>query len=170
MKRFAIACAVVMVALSVSACGAQAPEEPASETSKPATVDYTKLLTAADVEQVSGKTGVKAVPADSQAGAGGDLNFADETGELIVMANFGDAAWFAAMKDSANYRGPVQGVGEEAFNGPTEDMGPKIYQLGAFEGQTGVLLTSFLDPGEGEPILPQPKLEELAAIVLERAP
>jgi hypothetical protein len=47
-------------------------------------------LTTADVEKVSGMSGVKTVPRGSRPGAGGDLNFVGADGKLLLMVNFGD--------------------------------------------------------------------------------
>ncbi len=57
-----------------------------------------KYLTGADIEKVTGMKGVKLIPAGSVAGAGGDLNFADASGELILMIQFTDAKTYAGFK------------------------------------------------------------------------
>jgi len=49
---------------------------------------YDKLLTIADVEKVTGLSGVKTVPNGSQTGAGGMLNFVNASGKLVLAVNF----------------------------------------------------------------------------------
>ena len=44
-----------------------------------------QYLTVQDVEKITGLHGVKLVPADPSKGAGGDLNFANKDGKLILM-------------------------------------------------------------------------------------
>ena len=43
-----------------------------------------QFLTVQDVEKITGFHGVKIVPADASKGAGGDLNFANSNGDLIL--------------------------------------------------------------------------------------
>src|SRR5690349_12432445 len=56
-------------------------------------------LTPADVERLSGATGVRLVPRGSQTGAGGDLNFVTAEGKLLLMVNFGDAQLYRKARD-----------------------------------------------------------------------
>ncbi|MDP2300535.1 MAG: hypothetical protein Q8M55_07465, partial [Actinomycetota bacterium] len=60
-------------------------ESSADELVAPPPVDPSALLTPADVEQVTGLTGLSVVPYDPAVGAGGDVNIADETGQLVAM-------------------------------------------------------------------------------------
>lgn len=173
MKRAALIALAIVVTLGLTACvGSKDETKPivggGSSSAGKTAPDYSKLVTPADVEKVTGFKGIKIVPADPTNGAGGDLNFAQANGELVMMANFGDKAWFEANKKTPNYRGPVSGIGDAAFNGPTAQMGTKIFQLGFVKGDTGVLLTSFLSNDGGKPIIPQAKLEEIAKLVLPR--
>ena len=46
-----------------------------------------QYLTVQDVEKITGLQGVKLVPRDPSKGAGGDLNFANKDGKLILMVN-----------------------------------------------------------------------------------
>ena len=57
-----------------------------------------KYLTGADVDKAVGMKGVKLIPRGSVAGAGGDLNFADASGELILMVQFTDAKSYEAYQ------------------------------------------------------------------------
>ncbi|MBI5232019.1 MAG: hypothetical protein HY876_07635 [Coriobacteriales bacterium] len=171
MKRFIVAtlCAV-LAALVLGGC---APATEAKDSSKSAKVeakkiDYSKLLTPADVKKASGVS-VKLAKPNPEKGAAGDLNFVDGSGRLIVMANFGDKAWFDANTGGPNYREPLAGVGEAAFTGPSADVSNKVYQVGALKGDTAVLLTSFFQEKGGDPILSQAELAELAKAVVSRA-
>jgi len=61
---------------------------------------YDKLLTIADVEKVTGLSGVKTVPNGSQTGAGGMLNFVNASGKLVLAVNFGDAQLYRKARDT----------------------------------------------------------------------
>jgi hypothetical protein len=127
-----------------------------------------KYLTPADVEKVAGITGVKVVAKNPSKGAGGDINFADGKG-LILMVNVGSAKWFANMKTSRNYRGPVGGLGDEAFDGPSTEIMATLYQLGFRKSDNAALLTTYLVPGDPPTArLSQDQLKQLAAIAVSR--
>jgi hypothetical protein len=102
-----------------------------------------KYLTGADIEKVAGMKGVKLIPRDSAVGAGGDLNFADASGELILMVQFTDAKNFSGFK-SKYTKGTVSGVGDQAIQGAAMPGMPD--NLLAFtKGTHCVVLTSFGD-------------------------
>jgi hypothetical protein len=104
---------------------------------------YEKYLAAADVEKVTGARGVTLIARGSAAGAGGDLNFADGAGELMLMVQFADARNFATLKDKYA-KAPVSGVGEQAFQGGSMPGMPD--NLLAFtKGTRCVVLTAFGD-------------------------
>jgi hypothetical protein len=127
-----------------------------------------KYLTPADVEKVAGIAGVKVVAKDPAKGAGGDINFADGKG-LILMVNIGSAKWFANMKTSRNYREAVAGIGDEAFDGPSTEIMATLYQLGFRKSDDVVLLTTFLTAGDPPTArLDQDQLKQLAAIAMSR--
>ena len=127
-----------------------------------------KYLTPADVEKVAGIAGVKVVAKDPAKGAGGDINFADGKG-LILMVNIGSAKWFANMKTSRNYREAVAGIGDEAFDGPSTEIMATLYQLGFRKSDDAVLLTTFLTAGDPPTArLDQDQLKQLAAIAMSR--
>lgn len=75
-----------------------------------------KYLTGADIEKITGIKGVKLIPRLSVAGAGGDLNFVDGTGELILMVQVTDAKNFDAFQKKYS-KGTVAGVGDQAVQG-----------------------------------------------------
>ena len=105
---------------------------------------YDSFLTIADVEKVSGLTGIKIVAKDPSKGAGGDLNFATADGKLVMMANFLNVRYFQEYKKQPSYfKAPVAGVGDEAFSGPKRD--PQ-YVLFFRKGNYCVTLSSFFNP------------------------
>jgi hypothetical protein len=77
---------------------------------------YEKYLTAADVEKITGIKGVNLIPRGSVAGAAGDLNFSDASGELILMVQFTDAKNYESFKNKYP-KGAVSGVGNQAVQG-----------------------------------------------------
>lgn len=106
---------------------------------------YDKYLTVADVEKVSGLTGIKIVPKNPAKGAGGDLNFATSDGKLVLMALFSGASLYAPSKQQAGYfKAAVPGVGSEAFSGPKND--PQ-FVLCFKKGVYCVTLSSFFNIG-----------------------
>jgi hypothetical protein len=130
---------VFMVAVLLPATGAllaQAAESP-----------YAKYLTAADVEQISEFTGIKAVERNPLQGAGGDLNFAKADGKMVVSAKFYDANWYAGSKrNKDSIKAMVPDIGEEAYIGPGY-IDPQ-YILVFLKGQHCVFLSTALVPGD----------------------
>ena len=83
-RAVAMACALAGVGLVVRA-QAPAPDP---------------RLTIADVEKVSGVSGVKQVAQGSMTGAGGALNFTGPDGKLILMVNFASAPLYDGARKS----------------------------------------------------------------------
>jgi len=125
-----------------------------------------KYLTGADIEQVSGMKGIRLVPRGSVAGAGGDLNFVDSSGELILMGQFTDARSYAGFK--AKYaKGAVAGVGDEAVLGAV--MPGMTDNLLAFKkGTHCIVLTSFADFVRQKVYLTADQLTALGKLVASR--
>lgn len=104
---------------------------------------YEKYLTGADIEKVTGMKGINLIPRGSVAAAAGDLNFADASGELILMVQFTDAKNFGGLKNKYA-KGAVSGVGGEAVRGAALPGMPD--NLLAFtKGTHCVVLTAFGD-------------------------
>ena len=104
---------------------------------------YEKYLTGADIEKATGMKGIKRIPRGSAAGAGGDLNFTDASGEPILMIQFADVISFTAFK-SKYAKGAVSGVGDQAIQGGS--MPGMADNLLAFtKGMHCVVLTAFGD-------------------------
>jgi hypothetical protein len=102
-----------------------------------------KYLTASDMEKATGLKGINLVPRGSVAGAGGDLNFTDSSGELILMVQFTDARSYAGFK--AKYaKGTAAGIGDEAVMGAiVPGMAENL--LAFRKGAHCVVLTAFAD-------------------------
>jgi hypothetical protein len=80
---------------------------------------YDKYLTVADIQKVTGLTGIKQVPREPRKGAGGHLNFVNQNGEMILIASFLTAEDYNSYKSAENMvKEPVKGLGDEAFVGP----------------------------------------------------
>jgi hypothetical protein len=130
---------------------------------------YDQYLTGIDVEKVSGLKGIKEVPKNPSKGAGGDLNFADPDGKLVVMANFLPGDFYAKYKkQSGAFKSDVKGVGDEAFSGPPS--GPE-YVLVFRKGDHCVTLSSFFNiggPASKPLMLTKEQLIALGKIVAER--
>src|SRR5208337_3539163 len=80
-----------------------------------------QYLTVQDVEKITGLHGVKLVPPDPSKGAGGDLNFANKDGKLILMVQRmlnSDMLYSQTKKMKEAFKEDIQGVGDAAFIGP----------------------------------------------------
>ena len=143
---------------------------PAASTTAPSgsPAEVSDLLTPADVEKVSGLTGIKAVARGSLPGAGGDVNFVGADGKLVVMANFFDGAQFEALKGTPNYREALSGLGDAAFVGPSDTVMPTLYIVGFKKGDHTAILVTYFKSGASDTILTMDQLKALAAIVASR--
>jgi hypothetical protein len=146
------------------------PPQASTTESSAASGKPSDLLTAADVEKVSGLTSVKNVDRGAVTGAGGDVNFVDAAGQLVLMASFYDGAQFDALKQTPNYRQDLSGLGDAAFIGPSTDVMATLYEVGFKKGDHTVLLVTYFKSGSGakETQLSMDQLKELVGIVLSR--
>jgi hypothetical protein len=127
---------------------------------------YEKYLTGPDVEKVTGMKGVKLTPRGSAAGAGGDLNFADASGELILMVQFTDTKNFGGFKNKYA-KGAVSGVGDQAIQGAAMPGMPD--NLLAFtKGTRCVVLTAFGDFIKKKVYLTVDQLTALGKLIASR--
>jgi|SRR5262249_36972469 len=132
----------------------------------------TPKLTAADVEKISGLTGVQLVAPGSVAGAGAGLNFATADKKMIVMVNSGPAAMYQRAKDQKTYAGvpmplfhaAVPGIGDEAFDSPP---GPLQFVLYVRKGTTALSFTAYY-VSANKATLTMGQLKELAKIAVGR--
>ncbi len=124
------------------------------------------LLTIADVEKVSGKTGLKLVPRDPTKGAGGDLNFATADDKMLAMLVVADMSIFTQWKGHTTYNaGAIPGVGDEAYKGPG---GPTQYLVFFRKGEKVASVSSFMDMATAKPYLSMDQLTVLAKLVASR--
>lgn len=125
-----------------------------------------KYLTGADIEKVTGMKGIRLIPRGSVAGAGGDLNFADASGELILMVQFTDAKSFGGFKDRYA-KGAVSGIGDQATQGAAIPGMPD--NLLAFtKGTHCVVLTAFGDFIKKKVYLTIDQLTALGKVIASR--
>jgi hypothetical protein len=125
-----------------------------------------KYLTAPDIEKVTGMKGVKLTPRGSVAGAGGDLNFADASGELLLMVQFTDAKSFGSFQNRYS-KGAVSGVGDQAVQGAAMPGMPD--NLLAFtKGTRCVVLTAFGDFVKKKVYLTVDQLAALGKLIASR--
>ena len=111
-----------------------------------------QYLTVQDVEKITGLRGVKLVPRDPSKGAGGDLNFANKDGKLILMVNrnlSSDMLYSQTKNMKGAVKEDIQGVGDAAFTGPAGALqyfvsfkkGKGSGTVATFSGDTAMLLT-----------------------------
>jgi hypothetical protein len=111
-----------------------------------------QYLTVQDVEKITGLRGVKLVPRDPSKGAGGDLNFANKDGKLILMVNrslSSDGFYSQTKNMKGAFKEDIQGVGDAAFIGPPGNYpyfvafkkGKGSGSVATFSGDTAMLLT-----------------------------
>ncbi len=125
-----------------------------------------KYLTGADVDRVAGMKGVKLIPRMSVPGAGGDLNFADAAGELILMVQITDARNFDGFKKKYE-KAAIAGVGDQAFQGAIMPGMPD--NLLAFtKGSRCCVLTAFGDFAKNRIYLKIDQLAALAKVIASR--
>ena len=152
--RLTVGCVVIVLSMGAAIARAQAPDN---------------RLTIADVEKLSGLKGVTQVARGSTPGAGGNLNFVGPEGKLLLMVNFGSAAFYdGAKKAPMVFHALVPGLGDEAFDGPT--TGAVQYTLYVKKGSKAFSLASFFVP-RSRPMQPRLSMDQLKAaakIILSR--
>jgi len=155
--RSQVACALVLIAMSSSIA--------AQDFSARALAD--KVLTLGDVAQITKVKGLRTVEKNPATVASGDLNFADASGEVLLMLTVSAASEFALLKRTAAAR--VEGVGDEAYEAPNKaaagGLAPfmLIFRKGEY---TAMLVSTFT--GTGAPRVPQAQLKQLGQIVASR--
>lgn len=129
---------------------------------------FEELLTPDDVEKIIGIQGLKLIPRDPVIGAGGDLNFAKDGNDLVLIVSIQNASMYTQWKNEEGFfHADVSGIGDEAFEGP--DFGEYRYILIFRKGKNAVSMSSFIDmDAGGKPYLNQDQLQELAKIMTSR--
>lgn len=131
---------------------------------------YDKYLTAADVEKAGGLSGIEKIPYDPSKGAGGTLNFGLADDKPVVIATMmtvrpGD---YQKYKDQSKkyIRGPVAGIGEDAYDGPP---GPVQYFIGFKKGTWYVQISTFFNmEAGGQTYLSMDQLKALCQVIAGR--
>ncbi len=104
-----------------------------------------QYLTVQDVEKITGLQGVKLVPANPSKGAGGDLNFANKDGELILMVQRmlnSDMLYSQTKKMKDAVKADIEGVGDAAFTGPAGNLQYFVtFKKGKGSGSAATFLT-----------------------------
>jgi len=126
-----------------------------------------ELLTPADVEQVTGLSELVVVAYDPSVGAGGDVNIADASGQLVVMLVVADPeVWDQWLTDGMTVAEPVAPpVGDESFIGPNPDVSSATYVFGFRRGDVAIVLETFFVGDSAETVLSTEDLRALAEIV-----
>jgi len=120
-----------------------------------------QYLTVQDVEKITGLHGVKLVPADPLKGAGGDLNFANEDGKLILMVQrmlYSDALYSQTKKMNGAVKADIGGVGDAAFTGPA---GALQYFVSFKKGKGSGTVSTFMTITGGA-LLPMDQVKKVA--------
>lgn len=152
-------------ALTAEETEVESPNLPAADSR-----DFSALLTPADVEAVSGLSGLKTVPYDPMIGAGGNVNIAEADGQLVAMLIVEDAESYDIWEgDSQTYlRDYTPAVGEKSFIGPHDSVTTDSYIFGFRSGSYAVVVDTFFRVQGVTKILSVEQLAELAMIVESR--
>jgi len=158
---------------AVSAAGettATAPAAPAPKTTTSQELDYAALLTPADVEGVSGLSGLKTVPYDPKTGAGGKVNIAEADGQLVAMLLVHGPEYYKIWKGDGRtfLRVYTPTVGDESFIGPVKSVSSQPYIFGFKKGSRAVVIDTYLRDKGATTILSVSQLAKLAEIVASR--
>ena len=80
---------------------------------------YDKYLTVADVEKVTGRSGVKILISNNQSAADDEVIFTTSDSKWLLTARYMAVRYLKDFKEDPAYiKAPVAGVGEEAYTGP----------------------------------------------------
>ncbi|MCL4465908.1 MAG: hypothetical protein M1389_07770, partial [Chloroflexi bacterium] len=135
----------------------------------PLAADAAKLLTVADVERVTGLSGVRLIPYNASAGAGGDINFGDKDGSLILMLKLSSNTPYNTMKNDARYSsGPISGIGNDAFGIPSPLNPKESFGVAFLKGTQAATLSTYFS-GNGLAVSID-KIQELAKLAASRMP
>jgi hypothetical protein len=124
------------------------------------------VLTATEVEKVSGLTGVHTVPKNQAMGAGGELNFVGADNKLVLMVMVQPQSTFEFWKNQYGAKGErVANLGSEAFRSKSGEF---ISYVAFLKGSTGVWVQSMGWKKGGGANFNAQQLEELARLAEPR--
>lgn len=140
-----------------------------AEAMKNSNPDAAALLTVADVEKVTGMSGVKLVKQGSSPDAVGRLNFAAEDGTLVAIMNIGDAVAFDQSMQGMYFSKVTTGTGDMCFVGPSSQVSPTLTLFAAAKGDHAVIMKTFLrEKGSTETWVSIDQLQALTGVALQR--
>jgi predicted small lipoprotein YifL len=175
-RRLVVLSLVALAVAALAGCGSETPDSPteappapAPTTSKPttSTTPAAELLTAADVEKVSGIKEVQALEKGANKQAIGELNFANDKGGVFLVVRLGDRDQFDQVSETDTFGEKTTGVGDDAFIGPAETKSETPNILVFREGEDTAALTTFFS-GPDETVLSIDQLKELGNVMAER--
>ncbi len=127
---------------------------------------WADVLTVAEVEKISGLTGLHTVPKNQAMGAGGELNIAGADNKLVLMVMVQPQSTFEFWKKQYGAKGePVAKLGSEAFR---SKPGEFISYVVFLKGGTGVWVQSMGWKKGGGANFNAQQLEELAKLAEPR--
>jgi hypothetical protein len=135
---------------------------------KTAAGQFDNIISSAEVEMVTGLTGVKQVPRDRTSKfKNGDINFIASGDRPVLMIEFRPVFVFEAMKaDSGYFKKSIPGLAEEAFTSPAFD--PQ-FSVNLRKGKYVAVITTHIDPKDKKStVLSLDHLTSLAKLVASR--
>jgi hypothetical protein len=129
---------------------------------------FDRIISASEVEKITGLTGIKQVPRDPKDKfRNGDLNFVGKHDEPLVMLQFRPSFVVDAMKsDSGYFKASLQGIGDEAFSSPAFD--PQ-FSVNFVKGNYLAVVTTDIDPKDKKKtVLTMDQLVSIAKLVASR--
>lgn len=182
-SRLLAVVALVALALALTACTAPS-SKPAAEASSTvegtstaqgsaqmnsSNPDAATLLSVADIEKVTGLTGLKIVEPGSTSDAVGRLNFANADGVLVATMNIGDGTAFDQSMQGMYFSELATGTGSMCFVGPSKQVSPVLSLFAAAKGDHAVIMKTFLkEKGGTETWISITDLQKLVGLALGR--
>jgi len=176
MKRILLA-VLMLTAVSImlsTHTGAQ-PVPPQAGAPAQGNPTLARWITVADVEKVGGYTGI------AQVILGDRVRFSTRDNspvlEVEIHSQFGDRLYKQTKATSMNVHAGVSGIGDDAFDGPSDAMNMGMaspggkkqpYLLWFLKGGTSVCLTTYANSSHPQFYLSQDKLRALAKIMVSR--
>lgn len=149
-----------------SATSSSTADQNAMASSNP---DADALLTIADVEKVTGLSGIKRVNASSTVDAIGRLNFATADGVLVATMNIGDGTAFDQALQTMMFAREATGTGSMSFVGPSPQVSKVLTVFAAAQGDHAVIMKTFTKvKGGTEAWLTIEQLQSLTGLALSR--
>jgi hypothetical protein len=139
-----------------------------------ATGKFDSIVTAADVEQATGLTGLKLVPRQKAVHGitenkllTGDINFVGADNQPVIAIQFRPSFAFDQFKEDSGFiKAAVKGIGDEAYTGPSFDPQTSVNFV---KGDYYVAVATHIDPKDRhKTVLPIDKVIAVAKVVAAR--